>query len=399
MSLLERFFTTWVLDGELTVTGPGKTGTYGRPHPDVPPVHLTIADDATARRIIANPELGAAEAWMDGTLTVAGDDIRSLIGLFARNIAARTGMEARMRTSIAEKLFANVRQRNNDFRSKRNVAHHYDLGNDFYGLFLDPERQYSCAYWTDDATTLAEAQAAKMAHIAKKLRLEPGMLVLDIGCGWGGMARFLAREHGVKVLGVTLSEAQLAYARAQAAAEGLDDVARFALVDYRHVEHRFDRIVSVGMFEHVGRPQYDTYFAKVRALLGPDGVALIHTIARAAGPGYTDPFTAKYIFPGGYSPALSEVLPSIEKASLWTADIEIWRLHYARTLTAWYDACLARRAEIEAMYDARFWRMWMFYLAAAWSAFAFGDHMIAQFQLSRRRDGVPLTRDYLYGND
>jgi cyclopropane-fatty-acyl-phospholipid synthase len=286
-------------------------------------------------------------------------------------------------------------QRNFERRAKRNVAHHYDLDDRLYDLFLDPHRQYSCAYWAPGVETLEAAQEAKLAHIAAKLDLKPGQTVLDIGCGWGGLARYLHKKAGAQVLGVTLSEEQLKYARAESQRQGLSGV-RYELIDYRRVEGRFDRIVSVGMFEHVGLPHYRDYFETVERLLADDGVALIHTIARADGPGATDPWTAKYIFPGGYSPAVSQIIPHIEKAWLWITDMEVLRLHYGHTLDAWYDRCKARQAEIEALYDARFFRMWMFYLSAARSAFFNDGHMNVQLQLAKRREALPLTRDYIH---
>jgi cyclopropane-fatty-acyl-phospholipid synthase len=264
-----------------------------------------------------------------------------------------------------------------------------------FALFLDSDRQYSCGYFADPGFTLDEAQAAKMSHIAAKLRLEPGQRLLDIGCGWGGLALHLARTAGVEVLGITLSEEQLKAARESAAAAGLSDRVRFELADWRDVAGPFDRIVSVGMFEHVGPPHYRAFFDRCRDLLAPDGIMLLHTIGRADGPGATDAWLAKYIFPGGYVPALSQIAPAIERSWLWLTDVEIWRLHYARTLECWYERILAASAEIERLYDARFLRMWLFYLAGGIAAFRHDGHVVFQLQLARRRDSVPLTRDYM----
>ena len=332
---------------------------------------------------------------MDGTLKVEDDDIMALLDLVGHNMRWDHDNEARVALWRTQRWLAPLAQLNSRIRSRRNVAHHYDLDDRLFDLFLDPARQYSCAYFDDPSRELAEAQIAKMAHIAAKLRLEAGQHVLDIGCGWGGLALFLNRVAGVRVTGITLSQEQLQVARARAEASGQADAVTFELVDYRDVPGSFDRIVSVGMFEHVGKPNYRAFFDRIRALLTPEGVALVHSIARADGPGTTDPWTAKYIFPGGYAPALSEIMPHIEQAWLWTTDIEILRLHYGYTLRKWYDACKANRDAIVSAYDERFYRMWMFYLAAAASAFFHDGHMNAQIQLTRRRDTLPLTRNYI----
>ena len=280
-------------------------------------------------------------------------------------------------------------------RAKRNVAHHYELSDALYDAFLDADRQYSCAYFIDPDGSLERAQLDKKAHIATKLMLKPGQRVLDIGCGWGGMALYLHAQADVDVLGITLSEEQLKVARARAEAAGASDRVRFELLDYRDVVGQFDRIVSVGMFEHVGPPHYRTFFNKCRDLLTPDGIMLLHTIGRADGPGATDPWVAKYIFPGGYVPALSEMMPSIERSYLWLTDAEVLRLHYAYTLERWYDRVVAAKAEIVSLYDERFFRMWQFYLAGAISAFRHDGHVVFQLQLTRKRTATPIVRDYM----
>lgn len=401
MLLLSRLLTKLIKDGALLVTGPdGQARRYGDTHSA--PLAVTIHSRRAAWAIGRNPALGAGEAFMDGSLTVANDDIMALLALIAHNARWDRDNPTRVALWKAQRLVSRFQQLNDGLRSKKNVAHHYDLDDRLYDLFLDPERQYSCAYFTDPANSLEQAQLDKLAHIAAKLAIAPGMRVLDIGCGWGGLSLYLARHCGADVTGITLSEEQLAYARARAAREGLADKVRFELVDYRALkpaDGRFDRIVSVGMFEHVGRPHYRAFFEQVHALLQADGVALLHTIARADGPGVTDPWTAKYIFPGGYAPATSEIVPHIEQSWLWITDIEVLRLHYAHTLQHWYDRCLARRAEIEALYDARFWRMWMFYLASAANAFRHDGHMNVQIQMTRRRDALPITRDYMAANE
>jgi cyclopropane-fatty-acyl-phospholipid synthase len=280
-------------------------------------------------------------------------------------------------------------------RARRNVAHHYDLSDELYALFLDSDRQYSCAYFMEPTDGLEQAQENKKRHIAAKLLLEPGMKVLDIGCGWGGMALFLAERCGVEVLGVTLSEHQLAVARGRAAAKGLSGRARFELMDYRQLAGSFDRIVSVGMFEHVGVPQYRAFFDKVASLLPPDGVALLHSIGCMWGPHAIDPWIDKYIFPGGYIPALSEVMPAVEKSGLNATDIELLYPHYADTIKAWRENFAANRARAAALYDERFCRMWEFYLSGSEMAFRRLNHMVFQMQLARDPLAVPRTRDYI----
>jgi cyclopropane-fatty-acyl-phospholipid synthase len=286
---------------------------------------------------------------------------------------------------------------NNASRSRRNVAHHYDLNGRLYALFLDRDRQYSCAYFPHGDETLEEAQLAKKRHIAAKLKLDrPGLTVLDIGCGWGGMALTLAREYGAYVTGITLSEEQLHEARARAAAEGLEDRVTFELMDYRAVDETFDRIVSVGMFEHVGVANYPAYFNIIKKCLAPGGIAVLHSIGRFGGGAITNSWIEKYIFPGGYSPALSEVTPVIEKTGLLMTDIEILRLHYAKTLAHWRRRFAANRDAIADLYDERFCRMFEFYLSASELAFRMNDHMNFQIQLTHEQEAIPLTRDYMF---
>ena len=280
-------------------------------------------------------------------------------------------------------------------RARRNVAHHYDLSSRLFALFLDEDLQYSCGYFPEPDLDLDRAQMAKKVHIAAKLDLRPGQRVLDIGCGWGGLALFLHRLADVDVLGITLSEEQLAIARQRATAEGVNARVRFELLDYRAVRGQFDRIVSVGMFEHVGPPNYRKFFEHCRTLLASDGVMLLHTIGRADGPAPTDRWLARYIFPGGYVPALSQMAPAIEDARLWITDVEVLRLHYASTLEQWYRRVVGAREAIVSLYDERFFRMWQFYLAGALVAFRHDGHLNYQIQLSRRRETLPLTREYM----
>jgi cyclopropane-fatty-acyl-phospholipid synthase len=391
----EVFLSRLVEKGTLVVTLP--SGRVVRAGQGAPEIAVTLRDPALPRRLCLTPEMALGEGYMDGTLTIEGDDLRGLMTLVTRNVARAQqlplwgGIAGRLRD-----LKRGVDQWNPAGRSKANVAHHYDLSGALYDLFLDADKQYSCAYFRDPGMTLEEAQAAKKAHIAGKLLIEPGMRVLDIGCGWGGMALTLARDYGARVVGVTLSEEQIKVARERAKAAGLEDRVEFHLMDYRKVEGPFDRIVSVGMFEHVGVPHYREYFGKVRDLLTPDGVALIHTIGRLRPPTSTSPWITKYIFPGGYCPALSEVAAAIEKEGVEQTDIEVWRHHYAMTLRHWHDRFVARIEEAKALYDERFCRMWRFYLIASELTFVEGHQVVFQLQLARRKDAVPLTRDYLY---
>ena len=292
-------------------------------------------------------------------------------------------------------LYRRLTQLNWRRRARRNVAHHYDLDDRLYSLFLDADRQYSCAYFETPDQSLDDAQLAKRRHLTAKLLTRAGQRVLDIGCGWGGLALYLAENCGAQVTGITLSEHQLAAARARAAEKGLTATAEFRLQDYREVVGPFDRIVSVGMFEHVGVGFYEEFFRKCRAALADDGVMLLHAIGRSEGPSVTNPWIGKYIFPGGYIPALSEVLPAVERAGLMVTDIEILRLHYAETLKAWRQRFLAHRDAVERIYDQRFVRMWEFYLAASEMAFREQGLMVFQMQLTRRQGVVPITRDYI----
>ena len=396
MFLLTRLFNKMIRDGELTIVDHrGRVHRFGSPSATIPPVRFRFTDAATARAVALGPAMGAGEGYMNGTLIMEEGSIFDLVQLVTHNVRWDRANPTRFALWRQAAFAARLDQFNYARRSKRNVAHHYDLSDRLYDLFLDADRQYSCAYFEHDDDSLETAQLHKKAHIAAKLDLKPGQRVLDIGCGWGGMALYLHRVAGVDVTGVTLSEEQLKVARRRAADAGVSDHVRFELIDYRAVTGPFDRIVSVGMFEHVGLPHYRTFFDKVHSLLTPDGVALIHTIARADGPGATDPWTAKYIFPGGYAPALSQMTPAIERAWLWITDIEVLRLHYALTLEEWYRRTVAAEDRIVALYDARFYRMWQFYLSAAVAAFRNDGHMNVQVQLTRTRDALPITRDYM----
>ncbi len=403
--LINRFLSAVVKHGQLTVTMPsGERHVLGTPAEGFPNVAITLTDDKVARDILFDPRLGAGEAYMDGRIVIDDGDVMQLVQLLRANKPWERGERLKAPSPFIANLKKNAKFLRTSFNqatsSKRNVAHHYDIGNELYNLMLDPEHmQYSCAYWADGVSGLSEAQEAKMAHIAAKLALGDGpKTVLDIGCGWGGMAIYLARHYDVKVTGITLSEEQLALARTRAEAAGVADKVRFELVDYRDLAkqgHTFDRIVSVGMFEHVGRPQFETFFRACANLLTADGVMLLHTIGRFGGPGVTDAFTSKYIFPGGYIPALSETLAASEKARLIHTDIETLRLHYAKTLRAWYARCEDHRDAIIEMMGERFYRMWTFYLAGATAAFESGSMGNYQIQYTRSRRALPITRSYL----
>lgn len=374
-------------DGTRHAFGPGSGG---------PEISIALTDPALPTKIVLNPDLAVGEAYMDGTLMIEGDDLRGFLRLMIRNAHLPNpglvpGTLDRARRAVRARLGLNPIT-----RARRNVAHHYDLTGELYDLFLDANKQYTCAYFRQPDLTIEQAQAEKMAIIGRKLLIRPGMRVLDIGCGFGTLALTLARDFGAHVTGVTLSQVQLAEAQARAAAQGLADRCDFRLQDYRDVTGPFDRIVSVGMMEHVGLPHLSTYFRKVRDLLAEDGVALIHYIGRPGRPEAISPWFDKYIFPGAYIPALSEVLPILERNRIALCDLEIWRGHYERTLAAWHAKFEANLDRARALYDDRFVRMWRYYLLAAEQSFAEGTMVIHQLQLARHGAAVPMTRDYLY---
>ncbi|TCZ58737.1 SAM-dependent methyltransferase [Roseicella aquatilis] len=393
--LLDLFMRRLIRIGTLTLRYPdGTLRRYGGG--EGPEAGMALRTAAAVRRLALNPGLAAGELYMDGTLEPERCGLYELLDLLVVNLWQGGSHPAERLVTAARTLRRRIDQFNPAPRAKRNVAHHYDLDGRLFSLFLDRDQQYSCAYYQTGQETLEEAQAAKKRHIAAKLKLDrPGLEVLEIGCGWGGMALTLARDWGARVTGITLSEEQLQTARARAAAEGLADRVRFELMDYRAWRRPVDRVLSVAMFEAVGLAHYRRFFTVVRDALRPDGVALVHAIGRAGGPGATNPWLAKYIFPGGYSPALSEVVPAVEKAGLWITDIEILRLHYALTLREWRHRFAASRDAIEALYDERFCRMFEFYLASCEITFRRTDHMNWQLQLTRERETLPLTRDWM----
>ena len=391
--LIDLVLKRFIRLGRLDVRYPnGRSGSYGA---GTPQVGMEITDRRIQTGLLLNPALTLGEAYLDGTVRVTHGALYDLIDLFLVNAmqGGNPGAAVSARIREIKRVWS---QHNPAPRARRNVAHHYDLNGRLYDLFLDQDRQYSCAYFPRGDETLEQAQEAKKHHIAAKLRLDrPDLEVLDIGSGWGGLALTLARDYGARVTGITLSTEQLAESRARAAAAGLGHRVGFELLDYRAIDRRYDRIVSVGMFEHVGVGHFETYFAKIRDCLAPDGVALVHSIGRAAGPGATNPWLDKYIFPGGYSPALSETFAAVERSGLWVTDCEVLRLHYARTIALWRQRFEANRGVIAALYDERFCRMFELYLVGSEIAFRRQRHMNFQIQLTRHADAVPLSRDYM----
>ena len=395
MSLIGKLLDKLLTKGQITLLLPGKAPRSFGPGGGK---HLTIrfTDRKVAFDIVRNPRLGAGEAYMEGRLIIEDGTILDLLELIVGSNRWEGKGEGRAALSKGKNRLKRLFKRNNFTRARRNVAHHYDLKDELYELFLDEDKQYSCAYFTDPENSLEQAQADKKAHIAAKLVLAPGQRVLDIGCGWGGMALYLHKVAGVDVLGVTLSEHQLKIARQRAAAAGVADHVKFELIDYRKLDDKFDRIVSVGMFEHVGAKDYDEFFGKCRNLLKPDGVMLLHTIGKLGEVSKApDPFTDKYIFPGYHLPSLSQMTAASEGARLIASDVENLRLHYALTLRHWLERATKARAKIERMFDARFFRMWEYYLAGGIVMFESGAACNYQVQYIRDRRALPITRDYM----
>ncbi len=371
-------------------TADGRAWTLGR---GAPRVRLRLRDSAVLRRMLMNPALHFGEAWMDGDWVPEGCTLREVLAV---GIQVAAHVERRLRWPALRRLRALLGERNTPLRAQHNAAHHYNVDYQVYRRFLDADLHYSCAYFAEPGMSLEAAQQAKCRLIARKLDLKPGATVLDIGCGWGSLAMYLAEHHDVCVTGITLSQSQLDVARQRAQARGLDGRVQFRLEDYRRTSGSFDAIVSVGMFEHVGRPQYRTFFSRIARLLQRDGTALLHTIGRSTSPGFGNPWIGKYIFPGGYIPAASEMLPAIESSRLVLCDLEVWRRHYALTLAEWQRRFEAASADLPPQFDERFRRMWNFYLLASEASFVHGDLVVFQIQMAHRNDRLPLTRDYLY---
>ena len=391
--LLQRFLNEIIKKGAVEILTPRAVFRVGDGVQTV--CAIRFRDDRAALDLMRNPEFAFGELYMDGRIELVRGTIYDALALITRNLArASLPPWLRLLRRTRDRL-RRFKRRNVLTQARRNAEFHYDLGEQLYRLFLDDDMQYSCAYFEEPGAALDEAQKAKARHIAAKLLIEPDDEVLDIGCGWGGLGLYLAQICGAKITGVTLSTRQLDVARRRARQAQLAGSADFRLEDYREIGGRFKRIVSVGMFEHVGADYYDAFFAQIASLLDENGVALISTIGRADGPGATNSWITRHIFPGGHIPALSEIVPSVERAGLIVCDIEVLRLHYAETLAHWRASFAARREEAEALYGLKFCRMWEFYLAGCECAFRFDVELVFQLQLANSMDAVPITRDYI----
>ncbi len=393
--VLERILSSLVKTGDLTVSDwRGRVRHFG--DGTAPKSHIKFESAAAVRRMAIDPDLYIGESYMDGSLKIVEGTIANFIDLAMKNAGTTNYHPVHRALDRARMALRRIHQHNPMGKAKENVAHHYDLSGAIYDLFLDRDRQYSCAYFENKNSTLEDAQLAKKRHLAAKLDIKPGMKVLDIGSGWGGLGLYLADVCGAEVTGVTLSKEQFKLSNERAQQRGIKDHTQFLLKDYRELEGPYDRIVSVGMFEHVGIGHFPEFFAKVATLLKDDGAAVLHSINRSNGPGATSAWIKKYIFPGGYVPALSEVLPHIEHAGLYVTDIEILRLHYAETLKEWGHRFKTNRAKAAEIYDERFCRMWEFYLAASEMAFRYSGMNNFQIQFGKEQNVLPLTRDYIH---
>jgi len=389
--MITEYFSKHIKHGTLILTlQNGKTFHFGK---EKPVAHWRMLKKGVVQRVILDPEMELGQTYMDGGWDTGDGDLQTLMEVLMRNFPEKVPTGTRR---LVQWLIQPLQQLNRINRSKKNVEHHYNMDESLYRMFLDEDMQYSCAYYRSNDLTLEQAQRAKCQHIMNKLELRPGQRVLDIGCGWGGLALYLAENAGVKVTGITLSSEQLRVARQRAHERGLGDRVSFHLEDYRQHKGEYDAIVSVGMFEHVGQPNYKTFFKCVKNLLSDSGVALLHTIGRFSPPGAMNPWIRKYIFPGGYIPAASELLGAIEKNLVVTTDLEVLRIHYARTLTEWIKRFQAKRKEITRQMDERFYRMWEFYLHSCEGAFRWRDLVVFQVQLAKNMETVPITRDHLY---
>ena len=389
--LLARFLNKiFKKDGFILIDADKKKYIIGEPKKREP-ITIKLLDKKLHYKLLINPDLYFGEAYTDGSLQIENADITEFLDIALMNIG-------RNEFNYISYLMNRLRGSYRNFikKSKMNVSHHYDISDDLYDLFLDPKRQYSCAYFKNENDDLETAQNNKIQHIIKKLNIKRDQKVLDIGCGWGGLALEIARKTDCEVTGITLSENQLKYATQKAKELNLDNQVKFKLIDYRELNEKFDRIVSVGMFEHVGRKFYKKFFKQVERLLKDDGVSLIHTIGSVMPPRDPHPWITKYIFPGGYTPSLSEVTKPVEKAGLVVSDIEVLKLHYSYTLKNWKLNCLKNKEKIIKMFDEKFFRMWEFYLAGCEMAFKWGDQVVYQFQLTKNYTSTPATRDYIY---
>jgi cyclopropane-fatty-acyl-phospholipid synthase len=394
-AILITSLETFIVQGNITVKfvdgNIKQIGQRGRAS-----VVISLLEKDLPKKLILNPELALGEAYTNGTLAIENDDLFGLLKILALNAKKQQNHWLSKLVKLRQNAFRRFFQRNKISGAKLNVAHHYDLSPELYEMFLDKDLNYSCAYFLSDKNTLVEAQKNKKHHIAKKLMLKPNINVLDIGCGWGGMSLTLAREYEANVLGITLSKEQKLVCEQRALEEGLSHKVKFELMDYREDVGKFDRIVSIGMFEHVGIPNYNRFWREVFQKLSDDGIGLIHTIGRATPPGGTNPWINKYIFPGGYIPAMSEVMGNVEQNDLYVTDVEVLRLHYAKTLKRWYENFRNNEREIKKIYDEKFCRMWKYYLIASEISFRYYQHVVFQFQISKKIESLPLSRTYIY---
>ena len=392
VNFLNKLFKS---DGFVLMDVNSKKYIIGNPKKEKP-LTIKLLDKKLYYKLLLYPDLYFGEAYMDGTLKIENGSLTDFLDMAQKNIARN---EINIFGQILNQIRGTYRYLTNfNFvkKSKNNVAHHYDISDDLYDLFLDPKRQYSCAYFKNENDTLETAQNNKIDHIIKKLNLKPNQKVLDIGSGWGSLAIEIAKKSQCEVTGITLSENQYEYSLKKAKEYNLENQVQFKLADYRDLNEKFDRIVSVGMFEHVGRKFYKIFFKKVSELLNDQGLALIHTIGSVNGPRNPQPWITKYIFPGGYTPSMSEVAGPIEKSGLVISDIEVLRMHYSHTLRNWKERCLSNKSKIVEMFDEKFFRMWEFYLTSCEMAFKWGDQVVFQFQLAKNNTTAPTTRDYIY---
>ena len=382
-------------DGFILIDGNQKKYTIGIPQKKIP-ITLKILDKKLHYKLLFHPDLYFGEAYADGSLVIENGSLTEFLEIAFKNIGRKEINNYGMIMNKIKGIFRTFTNFNFAKKSKKNVAHHYDISEKLYDLFLDEKRQYSCAYFKNENNTLEEAQQDKINHIIKKLDLKKNQRVLDIGSGWGTLALDIAQKSKCEVLGITLSENQLNYSKKKAKELNLENQVEFRLLDYRHLDEKFDRIVSVGMFEHVGRKFYKTFFNSVYKLLKEDGISLIHTIGSINPPRDPQPWITKYIFPGGYTPSLSEITYPIERSGLVLSDVEVLRMHYAHTLRHWKERFLNKKTQVLEMFDERFLRMWEFYLASCEMAFKWGDQVVFQLQLSKKLSSTPNTRDYIY---
>ena len=382
-------------DGFILVDANLKKYIIGCPKKKIP-ITIKILKKKLHYKLLFRPDLYFGEAYSNGDILIEDGSLTNFLDIVLMNIGRG---EINFFTQLINKLSGSYRYLTNfNFikKSQMNVAHHYDLSDELYDLFLDPKKQYSCAYFKNENDTLEDAQNNKIQHIIKKLNIQPNQKILDIGCGWGSLAIDIAKSTNCEVTGITLSKNQFAYCVKKAKELNIENQVRFKLIDYRELNEKFDRIVSVGMFEHVGRKFYKKFFKQVEKLLNDDGVSLIHTIGSVNPPRDPHPWVTKYIFPGGYTPSLSEVTTPIEKAGLIVSDIEVLKLHYSHTLRHWKENCIKNKAQIIEMFDERFFRMWEFYLTGCEIAFKWGDQVVYQLQLTKSYTSTPITRDYIY---